>query len=262
MLHTNMTHEEKSLLKEYLKTSPLVLVRLKCHALLTRDKGMKLKDIADIVSRDDKTISRWIKNWNTQRMASVFTGHKDNENASKLTKEQKEEIKKTLAKSPSAYDLPKKFLDVPTLKNYVQATFGVVYESVQSYHFLLSFSNLSFKYPDTFDRRRDETQIKERMQEIQPFLKDSSWEIFASDEVRIELEALTRRAWLKKGERTILKVNRKREAQSYIGFLNQKNFHCHLYEMSWQNQTEVLKALEKFLKIYPKREFFEIDIFA
>ena len=254
MLHTNMTHEEKSLLKEYLKTSPLVLVRLKCHALLTRDKGMKLKDIADIVSRDDKTISRWIKNWNTQRMASVFTGHKDNENASKLTKEQKEEIKKTLAKSPSAYDLPKKFWDVPTLKNYVQATFGVVYESVQSYHFLLSFSNLSFKYPDTFDRRRDETQIKERMQEIQPFLKDSSWEIFASDEVRIELEALTRRAWLKKGERTILKVNRKREAQSYIGFLNQKNFHCHLYEMSWQNQTEVLKALEKFLKIYPKKK--------
>ena len=31
-------------------------------------------------------------------------------------------------------------------------------------------------------------------------------EAFASDEVRIKLEALTRRAWLKKGEQTILKV--------------------------------------------------------
>ena len=89
--------------------------------------------------------------------------------------------------------------------------------------------------------------------EIEPLLKDPGWEVFASDEVRMELEAFTRRAWLKRGERTIVKVNRKREAQSYIGFLNQKSFRCHLYEMDWQNQEEVLKALKKFLKKYPKK---------
>lgn len=145
-----------------------------------------------------------------------------------------------LQQPPSAQHIPKEFWDVPSLKEYVEATFGVVYESPQSYHFLLRFSRLSFKYPDTFDRHRDEEKITERMEEIHkeltPFLKDETWEVFASDEVRIELESHTRRAWLKRGERTIVKVDRKREAQSYIGFLNQKSFTCHVYDMPWQNQ--------------------------
>lgn len=257
MVKTKITTEEKALLKEYLKKTSLIVIRLKCSALLIRDKGMRVKDIADIVSRDKKTISRWLKDWDEFRMSSLFTGHEKNENASKLTKAQKEEIKKALASPPSDYGIPKEFWDTPSLKEYVQTKFDVVYESVQSYHFLLSFSNLSFKYPDTFDRRRDETHITERMteirKEIEPFLKNKDWEVFASDEVRMELEAFTRRAWLKKGERTIVKVNRKREAQSYIGFLNQKNFQCHLYAMPWQNQKEILNVFETFLKKYPKK---------
>lgn len=246
MIKINITTEEKDLLKEYLKKSPMILIRLKCHALLTRDKGMKIKDIADIASRDEKTISLWFKDWDNRRMASIFTGHQNNENAGKLTKEQKEEIKKILAKPPNDYDIPKKFWDVPVLKNYVKAEFKAVYKSDRSYHFLLAFSKLSFKYPDTFDRRRDDEFIKKRIEEIhseiEPFLKDNDWEVFASDEVRMELEAFTRKAWLKKG------------AQSYIGFLNQKNFKCHIYAVPWQNQEEILKVLKQFLKKYPKKK--------
>ncbi|QQS21306.1 MAG: hypothetical protein IPL87_02185 [Candidatus Moraniibacteriota bacterium] len=137
---TELSPEEKDLLKAYLKTSPLILVRLKCHAILTREKGMPLKDIADIVSRHENTIGVWMKNWEKQRMASIFTGHEGNQNASKLTEEQKEEIREALEKPPSEYTLPKTFWDVPALKTYVQAIFGVVFESVRSYHFLLSFA--------------------------------------------------------------------------------------------------------------------------
>lgn len=219
---------------------------------------MKVEDIADIVSRDRKTVSYWLKEWDDTRMASIFSGHENNSNAGKLTRQQKEEIKKALAKPPSAYDIPKEFWDVPALKEYIQAEFDTVYESDRSYHFLLSFSNLSFKYPDTFDYRRDEEAITQRMvkikEEIKPFFKDVQWEVFVSDEVRMELEAFTRRAWLEKGKRTILKVNRKKESQSYIGFLNQKNFRCHLFEMPWQNQQEILVAYEKFLKKYPGKK--------
>jgi len=258
VIKIKITTEEKILLKEYLKISPLVIIRLKCCALLARDKDMPIKDIADIVSRGETTVSRWIKEWDNIRMASVFDRYKDNSNASKLTREQKEEIKKALGSPPNAYGMPKEFWDVPALKEYINAQFDIVYESDRSYHFLLTFSNLSFKYPDTFDRHRNEEAIAERMaqikEEIEPLLKNPDWEVFASDEVRMELEAFTRRAWLKKGERTIVKVNRKREAQSYIGFLNQKNFNCHLYEMPWQNQEEVLKASEKFLKEYPGKK--------
>ncbi|MDP2815721.1 MAG: IS630 family transposase, partial [Rectinemataceae bacterium] len=233
-------------------------IRFRSQALLMREKGMGLADIGDIVSRDEHTITRWLKEWSEIRLASLFTGHKGNENASKLTKEQRQEIKDTLQKPPSSLGLPKAFWDVPALKTYVEARFDTVYESERSYHFLLKFSDLSFKYPDTFDRRRDKTKIEERIieirEEIKPLLADPSWEVFASDEVRIELEALTRRAWLRRGERTIIKVDRKREAQSYIGLLNQKTFICHTYEMPWQNQQEVLQALELFLAEYPDKK--------
>lgn len=258
MVKTKITIEEKALLKEYLKKTPSFTIRSKCYALLIRDKGIRVKDVADIVVRDEKTISRWLKEWDEKRMSSIFTGHEKNQNAGKLTKEQKEEVSQALSEPPSAYGIPKEFWDVPALKGYVQTKFDVVYESVQSYHFLLSFSNLSFKYPDTFDRHRDEAQITQRMaeihNEIQPFLRAKEWEVFASDEVRMELEAFTRRAWLKKGARTIVKVDRERIAQSYIGFLNQKNFNCHLYELAWQNQKEILQALKKFLKKYPTKK--------
>lgn len=258
MRRVEISEEEHSLLKSYLRSSPLILIRSKCQALLMREKGMKLTDIGDIVSRDEHTITQWIKVWSHRRMASIFTGHEGNGNASKLTKAQRQEIKETLAKPPSKEGLPKTFWDVPTLKEYVSAKFDTMYESDRSYHFLLKFSRLSFKYPDLFDQRRNEEQIAQRMvairKEIFPLLADPAWEVFASDEVRIELEAFTRRAWLKRGERTIVKVNRKRESQSYIGLLNQKSFVCHTYEMPWQNQREVLKALGLFLKEYPDKK--------
>ena len=223
-----------------------------------RAEGLKLTSIVRVVSRGERTVQGWLTDWNKHKMASIFSGRVLNENASKLTRRQKQEIKETLKKPPSKNDIPKEFWDVPALKEYVSAEFKIIYESPRSYHFLLKFSNLSFKYPDTFDRRRDEVAIEQRMEEIRkeikPFLESKDWEVFASDEVRMELEALTRRAWLTRGERTIVKVNRKREAQSYIGFLNQETFVCNLYELSWQNQEEVLKALSLFLKQYPNKK--------
>ena len=258
MRKIEITKEEKQLLRRYNKASPIVLVRLKSQAVLMRSKSMKLKDIGDIVERETHTVSGWMKDFEARHMASIFSGHENNENAGKLTKAQKEEIKEVLKSSPSKHGLPKEFWDVPTLKEYISANFSVVYESVSSYHFLLSFSHLSFKYPDTFDIRRNETQITERMKEIHkeiaPLLKDSTWEVFAADEVRMQLTALTRRAWLRRGERTIVRVNRKREAQSYLGLLNQKTFRCHLYEIPWQNQEEILKALPAFLNEYSEKK--------
>ena len=258
MFKIELSAEELEILKGYIKTSPLILIRAKCQAVILRNRRVACSIIAEAVSRDERAVTRWCKDFSAQRMASIFSGHKGNQNASRLTKEQKEEIRTALQKPPSEYGIPKIFWDVPTLKTYVNATFGSVYESVRSYHFLLAFCNLSFKYPDTFDRRRDETGIAVRMDEIRneikPFLANEAWEVFASDEVRIELESLMRRAWLKRGERTVVRVDRKREAQSYIGFLNQKSFVCHVYEMPWQNQKEVLKAFEIFLKEYPDKK--------
>lgn len=247
-----------TLLQDYAKSSSLVLVRLKAQAVLLSTNGVSFEAIARTFARKPRTIELWLRDWVTWRMASIFTGHTDNNNAGKLTREQLTEIKQTLQSPPSEQGLPKEFWDVPQLKQYVTTQFGVVYESDQSYHFLLKFSNLSFKYPDTFDRKRDEAFIIERMQavraELAPLVSDDNWEVFASDEVRMDQEAVIRRAWLSKGEKTIVKVNRNKESQSYIGFLNQKTGQCETFEMDWQNSKEVIKAMTLFLGRHPKKQ--------
>ena len=222
-----------------------------------RNEGLKLAIMSKLLFRKPRAIQRWIKDFSETRMASIFSGHKNNENASKLTIEQKKEIAEMLKKPPSEYGLPKEFWDTPALKEYVKAEFGTVYESRQSYYFLLKFSNLSFKLPDKFDIRRDEKLINQRMIEIKAEIKEyfnNNWEIFIADETRIQLEAITKRAWLRKGEKTIVKIQRSNEYQNYIGLLNQKNFKCRLYELDWQNQEEIIKSLEKFLKNYPNKK--------
>lgn len=249
---------ERDLLKQYARTSPLVLVRFKAQAVLLAGRGAPSEFITEAVDRKPSTVKTWLRDWRKRRLGSIFTGHASNNNAGKLTKGQLEEVKQVLQAPPSDVGLPKAFWDVPQLKHYVSAQFGVAYECNQSYHFLLKFSNLSFKYADTFDRKRSDTLIEERMHaikaELAPLLADDAWEVFSVDEVKMQQDAIIRRAWLRKGKRTVVKVNRDKESQSYIGFLDQKSFKCEVYEMNWQNSSEVLKALGLFLKAHPKKK--------
>jgi transposase len=258
VLKTKITDEERSILVAFNRDSPVLLIRLKAQAIMSSDQGLSNKSIAMNVGKGIRAIERWLSDWHKQRMVSIFSGHTDNHNAGKLTKTQLAQIKEVLAQPPSEYGIPKEMWDVPILKDYISATFGIVYASPESYYFILRFSGLSFKYPDTFDRKRNEQLIAERMltiaADLAPLLSDDAWEVFAVDEVRMDQEAVIRKCWLRKGQRTIVKVDRKKQSQSYIGFLNQKNFKCHLYEMPWQNSDEVLKATKQFLDVYPDKK--------
>ncbi len=258
MIRIILSDDEVSLLQTYVKTAPIGLLREKSQALLLRSRGVLIKDIAFSLNVGYRTVERWIKDFNERRMASIFSGMVGNEHAAKLTKEQKEEIKKVLDKKPSAYGLPKEFWDVPQLKKYVYARFGAVYETDRSYHFLLEFGNLSFKVPDKFNVRRNEQKIAVRMEqiyeEVLPFMEDPQWEVFCSDETRMQLEAITRRAWIKKGEKTVLKVERSDDYQNYLGFLNQKTFQCHIVEIAWGRLEEIIRATGEFIKLYPNKK--------
>jgi len=204
VIRITLSTDEISLLQGYTR-SPIELIRFKALTILARSQQLPFSALTVMFNRDIRSLERWMKDFSKQRMASIFSGMVHNEHASKLTREQKAEIQKTLSHPPSDYGLSKEFWDVPALRSYVAVTFGVAYESDQSYHFLLRFSRLSFKYPEMFDIHRDEKAIAKRIKEIRkeitPSLKDPSWEVFAADETGLMLEALTRKAWLKKGEK-------------------------------------------------------------
>jgi len=258
VIQIDISREEIAVLQEYRKNSPIQLMLDKSQALLLRSRNILIKDISFSLNVSYRTIERWIKDFSQKRMSSIFSKRVGNEYAAKLTREQKEEIKKVLAQKPSAYGLPKEFWDVPQLKKYVYARFAVIYECMQSYHFLLEFGGLSFKVPDKFNVRRNEQKIAVRMEqiyeEILPFMEDPKWEVFCSDETRMQLEAITRRAWIKKGEKTVLKVERSDDYQNYLGFLSQKTFQLHVFEIAWGNLVEVIKATGEFIKLYPNKK--------
>jgi transposase len=231
---------------------PKVLHRAQVVAL--HIKGYQNNEICEVTFHQETKVSRWIRRYKQNGIGSIFPGYYNNQNASKLTREQKEDIKQHLEENP----LPVKYWTCEGLKSYMSARFDIEYKSKQSFYALLKFCNYSYKLPSLFDIKRDdeyvEKKVNEIRQEINPLLSDPKWEIFVSDETRIEWDTLTRRAWLQKGRKTIIKEHRDRFYQSFIGFLNLKTGKQYLDRLDWQDQEHIIPTLENLLKKFPDRK--------
>lgn len=253
-----ITTNERELLEDWRRYGTSPLIRDRALAIIINSQGKSAHFIARLLSRKESTIRSWLSRFKKQRLASLFSKYQGNTNASKLTPKQKEQIKQVLSQPPSDYGIPKKFWQVKDLKRWIKTEFGVVYESDRSYHFLFKLSRFSWKLPDKFDIKRDneliEKRIKEIRREIKPLLKSSKWVVLASDETRMIWETQSRRAWLKTNKKTVLKVNRSKDYQSFLGSLNLKTGRCHLHSLSWQNQEETIKALKKLKAYYLEKK--------
>jgi transposase len=251
MGNIHLTDPEIRILKQYKRQAAHILVQAKSEAFLLLDEGVDIAIVARFVDREISTIASWIKLFDAERLASVVTGHAGNLNASYLSAAQRAEVAEVLALPPSNVGIPEQFWSVGDLASWLELTFDVVYESPESYHFLFKAAGLSFHNPEPFDRRRaPEDQVNARMRqiraEIAPALADPEAVVVAADEVRIDQEAVIRRAWYTRGTKTKLKVNRQRAAQSYIGFLDQNTGNCDLVRLPWQNGPEIITALRTF----------------
>jgi len=240
---------EKGILLQFFRKITFARVHEKAQALLLSSEGRSPYEIGQVTFRDEKTVREWIKAFHKERLASLFPRYRGNQNAAKLTQEQKAEVAKALASPPSAYGIPRGFWDVSALKSYLTAYFGVIYESPQSYHFLFKTSHFSFKLPAKFDLHRNEVKVKERVEEIRetiaPLLNDPASAVLVSDESKVVWESIIRRCWLPKGRKSILKVNRENIAQNFVGFLDLKSGQPYLFSVPWQNQKEIIKVLKK-----------------
>ncbi len=249
-----LTKQEKQILKAHYKNSSCALNRERSHTLLLANQSRSAQDIALILMRKVDTICQWLNEFNQKGISSIFHKYEGNTNASKLTIEQRKEIEETLKSPPSDKGLPKQFWDAPSIKEYLKGEFGVVYKSNRSYHYILKFNGLSFKLPILFDFKRDKDQINLRLKEIHKelpkYLNSNEWEVLTADESRITWEAEIRRAWLKKNEKTIVKVHRSNQYQNYFGALNLKNKKAHTIRLNWQDTNEIIKALEELSKSY------------
>lgn len=250
----HLSATEIVLLTQHYRKSRQELVRERAQAVLAAGKGFSAYQISEVLFRSEKTVRGWIRGYQRRGIASLFPAYKG-DNAGKITREQKQQLREVLRKAPSDYGIPQTFWDISSLKTYITAEFGIEYASNESYRLIFVLHDYSFHLPDTFDIHRDEEEVKDRVSEIRreiaPLLADNTWLVFASDECRIIWESEIRRLWLPKGEKTIIKVERKRQAQSFIGFLNLKTGEDLLYRLAWQREDEIIAVLEELIKKYP-----------
>ncbi|VEG73822.1 Transposase and inactivated derivatives [Actinomyces slackii] len=252
-MRVDVTSDERDVLLGWKKRNDtLILVRLKAEAILYASRGVDVGVIAEMVDRCERTVKEWLADWRRTRLHSVVTGHAGNENAAKLTRTQKEQLKEVLSQPPSRSGIAADFWDVPALRDVVSARFGVEYASDSSYQLLLRLAGMSFKLPDPFDKRRDEKAITERMAQIRAEvagLLAGGWEVYTVDEVRVEHEAETRRMWLPKGERTKIHVDRTRSAQSFFGALSLTTKKMKVYPIEGnQNAEQIILAMARLAR--------------
>jgi hypothetical protein len=101
-----LTDEEITILKSY-KRSRFSLVQHKAEALLLLNGNIDINFIADFSDCRPSTVTTWAKDYQRIRMASLYTGHAANTNASKLTPAQRAEIATpTPHQPPSPPDRP------------------------------------------------------------------------------------------------------------------------------------------------------------
>ncbi|WP_415635167.1 IS630 family transposase [Propionibacterium acidifaciens] len=226
-----------------------VLVRMKAEEILYASRGVDVGIIAEMVERTERTVQEWLAGWQATRMCSVLTGHAGNQNAAKLTRDQKQELKKIFAQPPSQAGVHAEFWDVPAIREVVKILFDVEYQSDSSYRLLLRFCGLSLELPDPFDEHRNEKAITRRMTEVKTQVKallDQGWEVCTADEVRLEHEAETRRMQPPRGQRTKLSVDRKKTSQSFFGALSLTSKKVKLYPIEGnQNTEQTILALER-----------------
>ena len=194
-----------------------------------------------MVDRSKRTVRDWPASRRPARLCSVVTGHAGDENAAKLTRAQKEQLKETLSRPPSQSGIKAGFWDVPALRDVVKILFDVEYQSDSTYQLLLKFCGMSFKLPDPFDKRRDEAAITARMARIRQEVAElpaRGWEVRTVDEVRVEHEAETRRMRLPRGGRTRLHVDRTRSARSFFGALSLTTKKMKVYPIEGNQNAE------------------------
>lgn len=254
-----LTADEFTILRDHKYSGPSTLMKARADAILMASEGLSNESVARLVDRSTSTIITWKREFCKIRLASIHDNNLGNRNASKLTEAQYQEVLEVLHEPPSAQGIPAPFWTVPHLSNWVSDRFEVTYASDTSLVFLLHQAGLSFHKTEAFDQRRgDEGQINERMEQIRSQiaqdLADPQVLLLAADEVRLEHEALTRRAWYRKGTKTKLHVDRKRHAQSYLGLLDQNTGAVHLERLDWQNSSTIIDALVRFTLHHPDKK--------
>ena len=119
-------------------------------------EGMATADIGELLHVTPRYVRKWHGRYETEGVGALGVGYRGSE--SYLSAEQRQEIEDWLGAQET--------VTVEEVRDYIEAHYGVVYQSKQSYYDLLEASGLSYHRTEKGNPKRDEAQVLARREEI------------------------------------------------------------------------------------------------
>lgn len=137
------------------------------QAVLLRLQGYPRKQISKITNKSISGIAKWITLFNKNGVDGLRSKKTKKPNNFKLTREQKDEIKKLInKKTPIDLGIQEPFWSLGSLKQLIWNKFKIKYKSSRSYHGLFKYCGFTLQKVQERDSRKnkkDQEHFKERL---------------------------------------------------------------------------------------------------
>ena len=120
------------------------------------ESGLTPAAVSELLNVSLQYISKWKVKYEAAGASSLLLGYRGSE--SYLTEGQREAVVGWIAGHET--------LSVEAVRDHVEATYGIVYQSKQSYYDLLSAGGMSYHQSEKENPKRDEAQVQTRREEI------------------------------------------------------------------------------------------------
>ena len=119
-------------------------------------QGMSVSAVSEVLNVSVQYVSKWKVKYETEGIDSLAVGYQGRD--SYLTEEDRA--------ATVAWIKGQATLSVEQVRDYLEATYGVVYQSKQSYYDLLELGGMSYHKSEKQNPKRDEEQVQARREDI------------------------------------------------------------------------------------------------
>jgi len=121
-----------------------------------REEGMSTEAVGEILHVPARTVRAWVQRYEREGVEGLRVQYRGSE--SYLRVEQRQAIEDWLGAQET--------ITVEEVRDEIEARYGIVYQSKQSYYDLMEASGLSYHRTEKGNPRRNEAQVRERREEI------------------------------------------------------------------------------------------------
>jgi putative transposase len=187
--------------------------------------GWSSSVISTLLNVSIQYVSKWKIAYELNGANSLRLGYQGSE--SYLNEQQRNEIVDWISSH--------KTLDVEAVRDHIEANYGIVYQSKQSYYDLLTDGNMSYHRSEKQNPKRDEEQVQARREEIkkklEPYgdaIQRGEVVVLLEDECHLLWGDVCGRVWGQRNAPIEVSMTNERDRQTYYGAVNLVTHEFHL----------------------------------